>query len=637
MNVRRIIAVALACAALNGCEAQERPMNSDRLVYADMTSVLALDRGDPAQLRRLWDESHLVAALQGLANRDRPRLYVRTLAEPDDFWWERMTEAGGWLAGKAIEHAADLSELLRRFRSSYRGLVVYDERVPATSNLASTIAGCENLLPVRLDEADGALYCRLTSGPDAIPVVVRLLKGDGAPLFTGSGTIPDTNLPSTGSAKNDAYRWLIRRYVETGLANPRRLGYYLDAFWLRCHQAGSPALHTLCNHDYVIAQRGVLFDLNVWDDETPVDDRSQRPGTDAETLKALLSACYSRLAGAKAIHAAGFVPWAYKYTDWSCPSWAAGGTHEPVPTEWRYAEILSCYTAYMDADAIGLSAMANASFFQHYPLKGRYIQPRPSRESLVARGLLDDRGLIRPRYYVAHYVGDYASASWLYHQLPRIWADPARGTTPLSWAFNPNLSERFPLGMAWAREHAAPGDVFIAGDSGAGYLNPGYLSEPRKHSGLPSGVATWERHCRAFYDQWDLGITGFVIDGFAPGLTEEGLDAYARFSPEGIVAQKIPHQGLHQLMPFLRMSGDLPHDPKQAAAAISSHFTGPGPRFAVWRSILQTPTWYKEVERDLAALAGEQVMVVDMHTLMWLVREFELHRAAYLPAPAPMP
>ena len=209
----------------------------------------------------------------------------------------------------------------------------------------------------------------------------------------------------------------------------------------------------------------------------------------------------------------------------------------------------------MDADALGLGAMANASFYQHYPLAAHYPQnPKPTRVSLIAQGLLDANGRILPRVYVAHYVGDYDAAAWLYRKLPEMWRDPARGSTPLSWAFNPNLCERFPLGMAWARERRTTNDWFVAGDSGAGYLNPGFLTPPRVHSGLPSGLAAWEKHCARLYKQWDITLTGFVIDGYARGLSPEGLDAYARFSPDGIVAQKIGLQGVHKGMPYLRMS-----------------------------------------------------------------------------------
>ena len=298
-----------------------------------------------------------------------------------------------------------------------------------------------------------------------------------------------------------------------------------------------------------------------------------------------------------------------------------------MPTEWRYAEILSCFNAYMDGDALGLGAMANASFFQHYPLADRYPQnPKPTRESLTARGLLDAQGRIVPRRYVAHYVGDYDAAAWLYRELPRMWRDPARGTTPLSWAFNPCLAMRFPLGMAWARERRTANDWFVAGDSGAGYLNPGYLTPPRPHSGLPSGLAAWEKYCEQLYRQWDLSLTGFVIDGYARGLDKAGLDAYARFSPDGIVAQQIGRQGVHGTMPYLRMATDLHGSPAEAARAIAGLNKGSPPRFTVCRSILQTPSWYAQVEKELQAMPDERIQVVDLYTLLWLVREYETHR-----------
>lgn len=611
-------------AALTAVAAQSRP-SPEPVVFFDQTPLFALDLKDEAQRRRFWDETHLAVSLQGLVNRTAPRLFIRYLTEPDDFWWEQMTQSGGWLAGRPVVRVKALAELLDRFRDFYGGAVVWDERVPSTSNLASTIAGCDDLVCLRYDELDGSLYQRLVHGLRPLPVKVRLLREDGSPLFTGRGQIPGTSLTSTGSAKCDGYHWLIEHYVKTGKANPQRMGYYLDAFWLKCWNGAAPENHTLSNHDFVIARRGVLFDLNVWDDEACVDDLAQKPGTDVDTLKQLLRAAYDRFAGDGVIHVAGFVPWAFKYTTHG----QAGGTHADVPTEWRYAEILSCFNAFMDADALGLGAMANASFYQHFPLVARYPQnPKPTRASLQAMGLLDAQGRIAPRCYVAHYVGDYDSAAWLYRMLPKMWRDPARGSTPLSWAFNPNLCERFPLGMAWAREQRTTNDWFVAGDSGAGYLNPGNLTPPRAHSGLPSGLAAWERHCRRFYEQWDISITGFVIDGYAPSMSSAELDAYARFSPEGIVAQQIPRQGVHNGMPFLRMKTDLQGSPAEAARTLQGFSQGTAPRFVVCRSILQTPTWYARVEQELQRLAGDPVKVVDLYTLLWLVREFATNTAA---------
>src|SRR5690606_17335843 len=193
--------------------------------------------------------------------------------------------------------------------------------------------------------ASGSLYDRLVLNGPQLEVKVRLLAEDGGRLFTGQGTIPGTSLPSSGSAKCDAYLWLVEHYLKTGKTDPKRLGYFLDAYWLWSWTAAEKTNHTLNNQDFLVARRGFVFDLNVWEDETPVDDRGQAPGTDSATLKKILRAAYDRFGGDGFIHVAGFVPWAYKYTNWA----SAGGTHEPVPTEWHYAEILSCFNAFMDA------------------------------------------------------------------------------------------------------------------------------------------------------------------------------------------------------------------------------------------------------------------------------------------------
>lgn len=622
----------LSCYPVMDGRAEENTESPEEIVYFDMTSLFNLDLNDPVQRRRFWDETHLVVSLQGLVNRKAPRLYIRYNQAPDDFWWNMMTSSEGWLHGREIKKVEGLENLLAHFRSDYSGAVVWDEKVPATSNLASTLAGCEELLCLRYDPSPESLYRKILALEPGIPVLQSFVDEKGNSRFVAGEKIPDTSLPSSGSLKCDAYLWVIEKLIKTGRVNTQRMGYYLDGAWLDIWDRGAPQNHTLTNHDFVISRKGILFDLNVWDDETPCDDPNQKPGEDVRTLRALLRAAYDTFQGNGIIHVAGFVPWAYKYTNYE----KAGGHHEAVPTEWRYAEILSCFNAFMDADAIGYCAMANASFFQHYPLTAKIAQnPKPTSETLRARGLIDQNGKIIPKRFIAHYVGDYDAAAWMYWMLPRLWNDPDRGKTPLNWAFNPNLSERFPLGMLWTRTTRTDQDFFIAGDSGAGYLNPGYLSEPRAHSGLPSGVAAWEKHNQAFFDRWDISLVGFVIDGFAPGLTEEGLDSYARFSKDGIVAQKIPPIGTHKGMPFLRMKADLPGGPRDAALRICDDFEEEAPQFLVYRSILMSPNWYLKVSQELEQASEGQAVVVDMYTLLALVREYSSHPQLYAPPPSP--
>jgi hypothetical protein len=588
----------------------------------DLTYTHKLDRADPIQLRRIWDHTHFVASLQGIVNRQEPRLYAYLVGEEtgrfDRFWLAEMRKPQGFLAGHTVKPIEDVAGLVAAFRSTIKGVVVYDEKVPATSNVASTAAGVEDLVCVRYDPAPGSLYHLLTVDPNGprLPIKLRLINPDGSSMFTGKGVIAGTPEASSGSAKCDAYLWAKRRYLDTGRCNPRKLGYYLDAWWLR-NSGGYVPSHTLTNHDYFIANRGFLFDLSPWDDETPVDDPSQPVGTDEKTLRAILRSAYDRVGGKSAIHVGGFVPWAWKYTNHG----PAGGKHDPVPAEWRYAEILSCFNAFMDADAIGLGGMANASVHALHPLRERYPQTKPTVDDLKRRGLVTADGHVAPRNYVTIYGGDYDSAAWLYWRLPDIWSDPARGTIPVGWAFNPNLADRFALGMDYARRNAKPGDVFIAGDNGAGYLNPSYLVPPRPWSGLPSGLAVWEEHCARYYRQWDLSITGFIVDGNARASAGEVLDAYARFSPDGVIGQKTAREGMHGDMPVMRMEYDI-YDVAPATGLIVSRATGDVPRFFAYRTILWSPTKMKElVDAVKADPQGRAIEFVDPHTLLLLLKQ----------------
>jgi hypothetical protein len=610
------------------------------LVY-DLAGLHDLDLTDPAQARQAYDELHFVATLQGIVNRSHPRLYVHFLhhnefgdIDIDAYWLDVLQERGGLLEGREIRQVASLDDLVSRFRPLLRGAVVWDPAVPATSNVASTVAGARDVVAVRYDRTEGSVFDRFVNGAGKLrlPVTEWLVQPDGSSLFTGKGTIPGTDRSSTGSPKCDAYLWAVERYLRPGRSVPE-FAYYLDAYWLNDPKNQLPQA-LLTNHDYLVSRRGFFFDLLPWDDETPVDDPGQELGTDQRTLEEILRVGHQRTGGTFApVH--GFVPWQYKYT-----SVGDAGGHDPVPTEWRFAQVISAFNAYADADAETLDAMANASVFRHARLRSHYPQrTRPTAEELRSRGFLDADGGVVPRRYVMFYVGDYDSAAWIYQTTPYLWDDPARGSVPLNWAFNPNLAARMPVAMERARRTATDQDTFIAGDSGAGYINPGMLTEPREFSGLPSGVPAWRQHCRPHFEQWDLSVTGFIIDGFAPPMDEATQQAYADFSPDGFAAQKVPPLGLVGETPYVRMRGDLPRGTvAEGAAAFRGYLDGDVaappfvPEFHSMRTILMSPSWHRDV---VAAVYDEVpeagVEVVDAHTFYALVRRYLLDQVLVTP------
>lgn len=588
----------------------------------DLRYALRFNAQNPQEVAAAWDHVHAVATLQGIVNRQEASLYVLFVESGgrcvDQYWLGRMSEPGQWLAGRKRAMVPNLAALIDRYKKSIKGAVVYDPAVPATSNLASTIAGVENLIAVRYDPSPGSLYNQIIASGPRLPVVKRLVNEDGSRMFTGQGTIPGTDRPSTGSAKCDAYLWLKHHYIDTGKVEPGYAGYYIDSFWQTCPTVAGPNQHTLTNHDFFVAKKAFFFDLSVWADETPIDDRGQKPGTDLETFKALVRSAYERTNGRQMLHIGGFTPWAFKYTN----AGKAGGKHEPVPTEWETAKLIGAYNAFIDADAIGLAAMANASFYAHFPLKKEYPQQWVTKQQLISRGLLKPDGQVSfdGRQFMIFYVGDYDSAAWLYQFTPSAWDHPARGRIPLMWCISPVLESRAGVVMDYLRRTATPNDYFAAADNGAGYLNPGMLQEPREFSGLPSGLDVWAEHCQPIYARWGVTITGFIIDGYAPGLNKDGLDCYARFSPNGIVPQKVPATLLHGDMPVLRASYDLGDNAEQAARVIVERVGRRSVPFHWFRAILKSPDWYSEVYSRTRA-ANPKIELLDAPTY------FELYRA----------
>ena len=111
------------------------------IIILDMTRWREVTSRDSIGVVRLWETMHLTSTLQGIVNRDAPRLYLRYLStggiEVDDFWWDKCIGEGKWLAGRKVITMYDPVKVLDIFKDRVKGLVVYDPAVASTSNVAS--------------------------------------------------------------------------------------------------------------------------------------------------------------------------------------------------------------------------------------------------------------------------------------------------------------------------------------------------------------------------------------------------------------------------------------------------------------------------------------------------------------------
>ena len=593
--------------------------NVSPIVVFDMRYLLEKDLTDINNVEMVWDQLHLVSTLQGIVNRNKPSLFIKYVKEGeicvDEYWWNKYRKEGEWLSQRDTIQLTSLMDVLAYFKKDIKGLVVYDSDVPSTSNVASSIAGIEDVIAVRYDSTPNSLYQNIKKSDLNLKEVVRLINNDGTSMFTGKGFLPGLNIRSSGSVKNDPYLWFIEKYMKLGRSNTKYGAYYIDQYWRKKPLCSVPNHHTLTNHDFFVSKRAFFFDLSPWGDEPATDDLNQKVGTDLETLKQMLLIAYKQNKGIDFCYIGGFPSWAFKYTK------HAEGMHDDVPTEWEFSKIISAYNAFKDADAIGYGALANASFWQHFPLEKEYKQSWVSRENLINKGYLDEDGYLKNngKNYLIFYVGDYDASSWITQRTPTIWDDSNRGKLPLMWCISPVLQERVPMVLHNFRKTATKNDYFASADNGAGYLMPGMLQEPRDISGLPSGLNAWAKHCKKYYKKWGLTITGFVIDGEAPGLNEEGLDCYRSFSYNGIVPQKVPLTYLHRGMPVLRADADVNEEPQIAAQRIVDRINKRNIPFHWFRNILKTPTWYIEVMAEIKKL-DNSIELVDAPTF------FELYK-----------
>jgi len=392
---RPIAALVLAAAVL----ATARARAQEPVRTLDLRSLYHAAPTGAEQRREVYDTLVAAACLQGIVNREAPNLYlfhvlsvVDGSIDTDQIWFDRMKDpkiGAGILDGRPIETVANLDDALQVHSQQIQGLVVWDEKVPATVNAAFAAAGADDLIAVRWDDNPQSLYQRL--GP-LFPVKVWLVNQDGSSRFLddqGGASIPDLTRQTSQSAKADTYVWVLEKYAKAGLISPTDFGWMLDGRWINDptdYNGATTAVNQwqVSNRDFLVARRGLPFDLSPWSDVTPTDDPGQPLGTDPAVLTELMADARSR-AGDEVITIRGFFGWQFKYT--TLQGLPPG--HEPVVGEWTGVRLVSPYAAGLDADAPGVATMANASFYSHVPLDEVPVpQRRPTPEDLVGGGLL---------------------------------------------------------------------------------------------------------------------------------------------------------------------------------------------------------------------------------------------------------
>lgn len=561
------------------------------------------------------DAARLICSLQGLINRDyetNGNILVYVINDHlDDFWLDYIMGEGKSFHHLALKDLNSFEEFLEIFREVICscGMILWDENVPATANVAATVCGLEGYLPVKYDENDDSLYNQLKKA--GVPEKQSLVG-----LFGKDGSID----MGSGSAKCDAYLWAMDKYFDR--CSSRYIAYVLDGASCSrtspCYNSQSPSnvfSNCIYNHDYYIARRCFFFDLTCYDKEAPIDDPNQRLGTDRETFIKILRRRYDRANG-EIGQLLGFPPWWMKYTKDS----GTGGVIATV-LEWDCVCLGSAFNLAKEADAAHPCSMPNASAYCNYKSHVKeYRWPRPKERLKFNKNTK----------YFTIYGGDYDSAAWLRNHVCNFFShENARGSLPINWAFNPNLSERAPMVFDYVYENMTDNDFFVAGDSGAGYVIPYGLTAECDYRENPPAIFEWAEYSKPYYERFDYDITGFIINGNET-VTNEIMAAFNRISPKGSFHNSLKRPlTVYNGTPYLHLQNEVSGKPDRIEASLPvmyeymSDYMGKF-NFSGYRTVCDSPDETKQLVERFIAYAKEhdprfEYKYVDIHTFFDLV------------------
>lgn len=530
-----------------------------------------------------YDEAVMVACIQGILNRHTTQLYLLSDAhERPAYWLDTLSASGKWLENKERTAIATLEELVALAGEQVKGVIIWDPEVPASLNVATTLAGLEDGIVMSPKQAD--LYLDSWELP-----VIKDFRG----MFTGR---------ETGSKKNDAYRWAIREFLETGRCDPHWLCLYEDPYMTR--EKGD--INYVVTRDWPVRNKSFVYDLSPWGDEQPLDDPDQRLGTDLETYKLMLEAVLKLTKGKQMTEVAGFFSFP-KYSN--IPGYES--KHDPVPTEWETVYLISPYNCYQNTVA---HLCFNQSVHAQAPV-GELKQGRPELKA-VKKG----------KTYLCILMADYDSATPLYDFLPKHWNDSARGQIPLAWGINPNLIETYPDIIQHFYNTKSHNDFFTADASAAGYMNPNRIDSAY----LPLFI----HHNKRFYNRLDMSLSPMVLDWDEP--TDAVKDAFTQFSADGfstIVIDmhnnggKAPEPHVWNGMPVMELINSACNfsTPQQTANELSLAIPNPGdagkPTFHFFRIVWTSPSQVIAALDELRKLRPElDIEVVDPYNFFHLFK-----------------
>ena len=383
------------------------------------------------------DEIVAATAVQGIANRSEPSVFLRTVDKfwpvsfsfypfykerispemlskfpsPDDFWLDYLGKKWGY----KYKTVTDLDELVRLNLDKIKGVVRLREFTPEALSVAATIAGQRDLIPVSDETA--MRWPALANLPIIVDLRDRFPKDISLEIL------------------RKVLQWAVAEYLP-GSDKENAFSY-------------CPGQFGYLTLDLAISRRMYCYNLGHFDpkgDDLPDEAKKilMRPspsGLSREEEHRLLDQILSHLN-----------PYSMVW------GWDQESEDGIATTVAKYGCAVTCCTAN------------NLSFYLRVP-SHQEMMPRQ-------RQLKESDVKVEDKYYIAFVsgAGDAAHTATSLMCNGR-WLYSARGKVPMNWTISPYLVEKAPGLMECYYEMASPNDYFVNETAGYGYNHPGRLPD----------------------------------------------------------------------------------------------------------------------------------------------------------------
>ncbi|RXZ78929.1 hypothetical protein EBB07_25175 [Paenibacillaceae bacterium] len=460
----------------------------------------------------------LMTTLQGIVNRERPRIYV--IQNKVDPWLNDLKVP--------FKRHTDAMDVFKKYIKEVKGIIVYDPKVPDSINVATTLAGLKNAVV-----ASPELAKQLTAKPYRLKVIDNLQGKfkDRMDAYTWQyenlwkhttqrmlvGLSPDTSIPlPPGIPQSFKTVAVEQKQVRDG---ENRKVYDLDlssflgneAVYLRFDDAFPQDGWGPAVHEVVVKADGKVitqFKTGSAEEEKALYDRHGSkflPGSDHRFVD----------------HGNYFVyefkpPTGTKQLQVSVEMWnqfkVSAGNVRPLSSEQKepygylrdyavankamvfwlstnvpeqkalFEKILSDvepgtpYMGWFDNDFEGETAGIDlTSKHSVYVLPSDWFHnmtvfsgTKPKQHELKKTATPK----LQNKIYVTYTFGEGDNLQYDLNHMRNLWDDPARGKVPINWTSSPMLYDAAPAVLNYYQKTATKNDLLVAGPSGAAYFSP---------------------------------------------------------------------------------------------------------------------------------------------------------------------